>query len=211
MASLPATIAAFDAQAEAYQAYFMDLDLYDDTYERLCQLLEPVGARVLELGCGPGNVTRALLRRRPDLHLEATDLAPNMVRLAQANNPTAHCCVLDCRDLSTLKGPYQAVVAGFCLPYLAPADATQLLRDAHGLLAPGGLVYLSFIDDVPARSGYEASSNGQYRTFVHYHPAATIRAELAAAGFAVFEEFRKPYPRAGGQVDTHSIVLARKL
>ncbi|RAK70394.1 DUF4180 domain-containing protein [Hymenobacter edaphi] len=204
------SIAAFDQLAQAYQDKFMDLDLYDDSYDRLGQLLPPA-ARVLELGCGPGNITRALLRRRPDLRLLATDPAPNMLRLARQNNPTAECRVLDARALDQLAPrQFEAVVAGFCLPYLAPADTAQLLRAAHRLLTPGGVVYLSFIDDDAARSGFEASSNGQATAYVYYHPAPEVRADLAAAGFALVEEFRKLYPRADRPADTHCILLGRR-
>ncbi|GAB3835300.1 class I SAM-dependent methyltransferase [Hymenobacter jeollabukensis] len=204
------SIAAFDQLAQAYQDKFMDLDLYDDSYDRLAQLLPP-SARVLELGCGPGNVTRALLRRRPDLHILATDPAPNMLRLTRQNNPAAECQLLDARAIGQLAPrQFEAVVAGFCLPYLAPAEGAQLLRDAHARLTPEGLLYLSFIDDEAARSGFEASSNGQATAYVYYHPAAEVRANLAAAGFALVEEFRKPYPRADRPADTHCILLARK-
>lgn len=204
-----ATVAAFDQLAQAYQDAFMDLGLYDESYDQLAQLL-PSAARVLELGCGPGNLTRALLRRRPDLRWLATDPAPNMLRLAAQNNPGLRCQPLAAHEIGQLPGPFEAVVAGFCLPYLSPTETAQLTRDAARLLIPGGLCYLSFIEGDAARSGFELASNGQAGAYVYYHPAATIRAELAAAGFAVLTEWRKPYQRANGQADTHTILLARK-
>ncbi|RTQ51684.1 class I SAM-dependent methyltransferase [Hymenobacter gummosus] len=203
------TIAAFDQLAEAYQAKFMDLDLYDDSYDRLAQLLPPA-ARVLELGCGPGNLTRALLRRRPDLQLLATDPAPNMLRLAAQNNPAARTRLLDARHLDQLTEQFEAVVAGFCLPYLTPAETAQLAHDAAARLAPGGVLYLSFIDDAASRSGFELASNGQTGAYVYYHPAAAVRDALATAGFGELQELRKPYPRGAEQVDTHCILIGRR-
>lgn len=204
-----ATVAAFDQLAQAYQDQFMDLHLYDDSYDQLARLLPPA-ARVLELGCGPGNLTRALLQRRPDLRILATDPAPNMLRLAAENNPGLRCQPLAAHEISQLTERFEAVVAGFCLPYLSPTETARLTRDAHALLMPGGLCYLSFIEGDAARSGFELASNGQAGAYVYYHPAAAVRAELAAAGFGLVAELSKHYQRANGQHDTHCILLARR-
>lgn len=73
--------------AHLYEDKFMDLDLYDGTYNRFCDLLSNASASVLEIGCGPGNITRYLLGLNQDLKILATDVSDNMVRLAQKNNP----------------------------------------------------------------------------------------------------------------------------
>lgn len=39
----------------------MDLDLYNDTYDAFCQAVYKPGARIFEIGCGPGNITRYVL------------------------------------------------------------------------------------------------------------------------------------------------------
>ncbi len=83
---------------DLYQEHFMDLDIYNSSYDSFCQIL-PEGAEVLELGCGPGNITRYLTKLRPDLQITATDVAPNMVALAEKNVPSAKYEVLDVRRL----------------------------------------------------------------------------------------------------------------
>ncbi|MGH4026228.1 MAG: methyltransferase domain-containing protein, partial [Pseudonocardiaceae bacterium] len=40
-------------------------------------------AVVVDLGCGPGNLTRLLARRWPHAHLVAVDSSPEMVQAAQ--------------------------------------------------------------------------------------------------------------------------------
>lgn len=203
------TAAAFDLLAEAYQAKFMDLTLYDASYDRLGALLPP-RARVLELGCGPGNVTRALLRRRPDLQILATDPAPNMLRLAAANNPTAACRLLDARAINELPEQFEAVVAGFCLPYLSAEEGARLAQDSYARLTSGGVLYLSFIEGDYARSGYQWSSDGRARSYVYYYPAEEVQGWLEAAGFGPAEVLRVAYPKADGAADTHCILLAQK-
>jgi tRNA (cmo5U34)-methyltransferase len=56
--------------------------VYDFSARALDALL-PQGARLLDLGVGSGRALSALLRRRPDVHATAVDLAPNMLATAQ--------------------------------------------------------------------------------------------------------------------------------
>src|SRR5687767_9736318 len=109
----------YDKVAGAYQEKFMELDLYDDTYDLFCELVPQPGAALFEIGCGPGNITRYLLNKRPDLRIEAIDLAPNMIALAQQNNPSASFSVMDCRDIDRIEKQFDGIVCGFCMPYLS--------------------------------------------------------------------------------------------
>ncbi|QHL88027.1 methyltransferase domain-containing protein [Nibribacter ruber] len=208
METYQATFDTWNQLAHQYQEKFMDLDLYQDTYDRFCQLVETPSARVLELGCGPGNITKHLLRQRPDFTVEATDVAPNMVALAQANNPAALCYVLDCRSLDKLTGSYDAILGGFCLPYLSALDCQKLVQASAHLLPLGGILYLSFVDDDPEKSGYETSSNGQHTLFVHYHRAVFVQEALTASGFALVDTIKKNYLPVNA---THTILLARRI
>ena len=97
------TIRIFDAFAEGYSDKFMDLDLYHHSFDRLCTAITRQGAKVLELGCGPGNITRYLLQKRPDLQILGVDIAPNMLVLAQEHNPTARFQEMDCRNILELE------------------------------------------------------------------------------------------------------------
>jgi ubiquinone/menaquinone biosynthesis C-methylase UbiE len=144
------TIKTWDKLAEKYQDVFMDLSLYDDSYDAFCALLLKKDATILELGCGPGNITKYLLNKRPDYKIHATDAAPSMLALAEKNNPTATFEVLDCRNISVLKNKFDAVVCGFCLPYLSETDCFKLIKDSFQLLLHAGLVYISMIDGIIA-------------------------------------------------------------
>ncbi|MBK8044287.1 MAG: isoprenylcysteine carboxylmethyltransferase family protein [Haliscomenobacter sp.] len=55
------TLHSWGKVASVYQDYFMDLDLYNDTYDAFCQAVYKPGARIFEIGCGPGNITRYVL------------------------------------------------------------------------------------------------------------------------------------------------------
>lgn len=201
---------AFDQRAEWYEEVFMQVALYNDTYDRFLQLLGKPGASLLEIGCGPGNITRYLLDKDRSLHITATDIAPNMIRRAQQHNPSAECLVLDCRDIARLNTAYDGIIGGFCLPYLTSADTARLIGDCSRLLAEDGLLYLSAIEGGYERSGFEWNSRRTAGTYVHYYDEPALRDMLQAQGFRIEAVMRKPWQKTGGDEDTHLVVIARK-
>ena len=197
--------------AVPYQDKFMDIDLYDDTYDAFCELVATPAAKILEIGCGPGNITRYLLRKRPDFVLTATDVAANMVALAQKNNPTAHCERMDCREIHTLTTVFDALLCGFCMPYLSKTDCEKLIGDSAKLLRPNGIFYASAIEDDYEKSKFETSSDGQHTMFIYYHTADDLQAAFTANGFEIVYVQRKKYPKGDGSVATHLIMMAKKM
>ena len=47
------TFNTWNKVAKLYQDKFMDLDLYDDTYDTFCEAVNIENATILEIGCGP--------------------------------------------------------------------------------------------------------------------------------------------------------------
>jgi cyclopropane fatty-acyl-phospholipid synthase-like methyltransferase len=188
----------------------MDLDIYNITYDALLAEIPQAKAKVLEIGTGPGNITKYVLDKRPDLDLLGIDVAPNMVALAQKNNPTARFQVLDCRQLDTLQGPYQAVVCGFCTPYLAPEDVDKLLQDTAALLEKGGVVYISTIEGQHAQSGFEVGSIPHLSMYVYYYTEKEVQHKLIQHGFNTLNVWRIAYTTSKGIASTHMVFLAQK-
>ena len=80
------TFETWNKIALLYQEKFMDLDLYNDTYDFICNSILKVNSKILEIGCGPGNITKYLLCKRPDFDILGIDIADKMVELAKINN-----------------------------------------------------------------------------------------------------------------------------
>jgi 2-polyprenyl-3-methyl-5-hydroxy-6-metoxy-1,4-benzoquinol methylase len=209
MDSYQVTSQTWDKIAALYQEKFMDLDLYHDTYDRFCEIVDKRDPSILEIGCGPGNMTKYLLGKRPDFEIEAIDVAPNMIELAQANNPGVHFHVLDCRDLDKLRSKYDAVVAGFCMPYLSREDSVKFLRDCAGLLRNGGILYLSTIRGDYTNSGYVAASTGD-KCYVYYYAEDFLRQEFIKNNFTVLELSHKQFQKEDGTISDDIVFIAKK-
>ncbi|MCF8238330.1 MAG: methyltransferase domain-containing protein [Saprospiraceae bacterium] len=204
------TFATWDKIAELYASTFSDLELYNDTYDLFLSCLSKGPHRILEIGCGPGNITSYLLRQSPELQVEGIDVAPNMIDLASKNNPTATFYIMDARQMHLLKPGFQGILSGFCLPYCSPEDRKKWIEDCAQLLADDGMFYLSFVPGSTSDSGYQTGSSGD-RTYFYYHPLEDVKRELEENGFGEIQVIIKEYRRSATQVEEHAIFLARKM
>lgn len=191
MTNIRAAADVFDEHAAYYDTKFGDVSLYKLGLDLLCKELKN-NARVLELACGPGNITKYLLNSRPDLQFIGTDLSVNMLEIAKKHNPKADFQIMDARDLHKIKDHYDAVVCAFGLPYLTKTEALKLIHDARKILNPGGLIYLSTMEDDNSKSGVELSSKGN-AVFMNYHESSYLEKQLSDEGFSVILTDRISY------------------
>lgn len=203
------TFESWNKVASLYEEYFMDLDLYNDTYDAFCESIEKPNPKILEIGCGPGNITRYMLSKRPDFDLMGIDIAPNMIELAKKNNPNATFRVMDSRDIDQLKTEYDGIICGFCIPYLSKSDCSKLIKDTKNLLSEKGIFYLSFIEGDYEKSGYQSGSSGD-QVYFYYHDLENIQTELSENGFEITNISHKDYTRKDGTSEVHTILIARK-
>lgn len=204
------TIQTWDKLAENYQKKFMDVRLYDTSYDLFCDAIANETASILEIGSGPGNITKYLLDRHPDYKIFATDVAPTMVELAQKNNPSAKFQVLDARDINHIEQKFNAVMCGFCMPYLSKEESIRLIQDSHSLLKANGILYFSVIENDYEKSETQTSSDGKFTMHVYYHQADYLEAALKEFGFETVHLLRIEYPKPNDIMDTHLIFIARK-
>ncbi|QYY34676.1 class I SAM-dependent methyltransferase [Ruficoccus sp. ZRK36] len=129
----------FGEKASEYATHaFVQRDLVEWGSQWLPDLL--TGKDVLELGAGPGLLTRELLARRGNVW--ATDLAPAMVKTGSIQWPQAHWQVMDAWQA---QGAYD-FIASSALMQWAPDPVAVLMRQAQALRSGGRMFHLLFID-----------------------------------------------------------------
>ena len=202
-------IDVFDKCASVYQEKFMEMDLYHDSFDMFCNNIKKVDADILDVACGPGNITRYLLKHRPDFKILGVDLSPKMIALAQKNNPQAEFQVMDCRDIAKLYRHYDGVMCGFGLPYLSKEAAIEVIKNASKVLTINGLIYLSTIEDDYNLSGSKTSSSGD-SMFIYYHQADYLTQALNENGFKIIDLRRQVYPTQDETPTIDLIIIAEK-
>ena len=203
------TFETWNKVAAIYQDKFMDLDLYNNTYDFICNSITKDKAKLLEIGCGPGNITKYLLSARPDFDIFGIDIAQNMIELAKKNNPKASFAVMDSRNIDDIKTKFDGIVCGFCLPYLSPSDSLKLISDCYKLLNKNGLIYISFVEGDPNKSGFQIGSSGD-RIYFYYHNLDDLKTQLFENKFNELKVFRVDYNKSETEKDIHTVLIAKK-
>lgn len=204
-------IELFDVHALTYQEKYMGVGLYGDTLDRFCDLIAEKNAAILDIACGPGNITRYLLDKRPDFQILGIDLSPKMLELAAVNNPGARFESVDIKEVNQIKERYEGIVCGFGLPYLSKKEALQFIQDVHAMLKSGGILYLSTMEDDHDKSGFQSpSGGGDEQMYINFHEEGYLREALDGNGFAeVFVHKVKTTSEEGIQT-TDMILIAKK-
>ena len=202
------TFETWNKVALLYQDKFMNLDLYNSSYRSFCTSIDKQKAKILEIACGPGNITQYLLTQRPDFDIFGIDIAPKMVELAKQNNPTANFSVMDCRQINTLNEKYEGVISGFCLPYLSETESRKLISDAYEILNKNGVIYLSFVEGNPDKSEFKVNDKG--RVFFYYHNLDNIKSYLENAKFTNIKVYKIRYKKSNKENELHVILTGKK-
>lgn len=205
------TIAVYNQYVASYEQKFMTFDLYNDTFDALLEIT-PTNCKLLELGCGPGNVIRYLLKKRNDLTITGIDLAPEMIKRAQEINPSATFHLMDIRNTKKLTNQYKIVIGAFCLPYLSYEDLPNFFQNLNSLTLKNGFIYLSCIEGDCDKSGFEKTSfTGDSEMYIYYHQRSTLENLLSKNGFQIEHFYTKDYPETDGTVTTDLIYIAKKV
>lgn len=99
--------------------------------------------KVVDLGCGTGNITKALMRRYPKASVVCIDMAKNMLELARAKLKkyksieywSGDMCKYDYCD------KYDAVISSLVLHHLEKKDKKKFYKKIFNSLKSGGVFY----------------------------------------------------------------------
>ena len=195
--------------AKIYEDKFMNLDLYNDTYDAFVDLLPKANASILEIGCGPGIIPKYLLTKNPSLKITGIDISENMLALAKKNNPSTDFEIMNTRKINNINDSFDAIMCGFCIPYLSKTDCLKFINDCKNLLNNSGILYLSFVEGNYENSGFITGSSGD-RTYFYYHNLEQLQKELKANTFETKGFFKKSYEKSDGTKENHTILIVKK-
>lgn len=198
----------FNKGAGLYETKYMDVSSYAPTLDLLCEKIGNESASILEVACGPGNITKYLLDKCDKYEILGTDLAPAMIDLARKNCPSATFQILDCRDISRIERVFNAVVSGFCFPYLDQSEVRSLILDAKESLSSEGLLYISTMHGEYKESGVKKSSTSGDEVYFYYHSQSFLEETLIQSGFEIIDLRLQSDPSEFEVMDL--IVLAQK-
>jgi ubiquinone/menaquinone biosynthesis C-methylase UbiE len=211
MDSFERSVERFDEFAEEYAKRFMDIDSYRSSIDKFCDLIISDKPKILELACGPGNVTRYIKNRFSESEFIAIDLAPKMIEIAKYQVKGVDFRVMDVRDILSFDTKFEAIMCSFCLPFLSKIDTQKLIADCSMKLVKNGVIYISTMEGDESRAGFETTSfSGESKVYFNYHKQQDIEAALFSNGFIVNQINRQKYYELDGSVTIDLIFIAIK-
>lgn len=137
------TINSYNQNADAFQARFMNLELYKGSLDSLYKHIKD-NYNIIDFGCGPGNICKYLLDQNQTINVCGVDLSEKMLELALKNEPRAKYELRDIRNISCYtKNTYNIVVAAFCIPFLYTEETSRFISNITQILKEGGKIYIS--------------------------------------------------------------------
>ncbi|MFC9654103.1 MULTISPECIES: class I SAM-dependent methyltransferase [unclassified Streptomyces] len=201
------TKAGYDGVVELYASLFAN-QLETQPFARniigtFAELVRETGnLRAADVGCGPGHLTAML----HDLGLDAFgfDLSPAMIDHARRAHPTLRFDEARMEALPVEDGTLGGVLAHYSMIHTPPEELPALLAEQVRVLAPGGLLMVSFFGtEGPEPVGFDHKVAPAYSW-----PADLFSELLAGAGLVTVARLLHDPASERGFLDTH--LLARR-
>ncbi|GGV06348.1 methyltransferase [Kitasatospora herbaricolor] len=196
------TRTAYDGVVELYASLFADR-LEGQPFARamigtFAELVRATGnPRAADVGCGPGHLT-ALLH---ELGLDAfgLDLSPGMVDHARRARPALHFEEARMESLPVEDGALGGVLAHYSMIHTPPGELPALLAEQARVLAPGGLLLVSFF----GTDGPEPVRFDHKVTPAYSWPVDRLAGLVADAGLTPFARLLHDPASERGFLDAH--------
>ena len=207
---------AYNESAESFDKKIGSLSNYNEAYSVLASCLKP-GDDVLDTACGPGNISRFLDKKVPELKFTMMDLSQEMLKISKRYLPNAGILCGDICSFSLGK-KFDAVINGFGLPYLTPEEACRHFEAVYNHLKSGGIYYLSFMNvnekNHPDEKFYtqteHPSFNPDSTITVTYHSQDVVEEQLKKAGFSMLRKWNLDYKEPDGSITTDVVMIFKK-
>jgi len=182
-----AVVQAFARAAHGYDAAaVLQREIGERLFERLTLMkLEP--RRVMDLGCGTGQLTKKLVKRYPKADVLGADLVPSMLQFARRGGiwpwqRRPRWITADAERLPLADGSCDLIVSNLMLQW---CDPDAVFSECRRLLRPGGLLlFTTFGPDTlkELRAAWQAADGGVHvHDFIDMHDLgdALLRAHFA--------------------------------
>ena len=176
------TLEYYEQRAEEFRAGTRDHDVSQNIASLLRYIQAEAPFTILDFGCGPGRDLKTFTElRHVAIGLEG---AAGFAAMARADTG----CEVWQQDFLRLDLPNQrfdGIFANASLFHVPSQELPRVLRELHGSLKPGGVLFSSN----PRGDNEEGWNRGRYGA---YHDLETWGRYLSDAGFAALEHYYRP-------------------
>jgi tRNA (cmo5U34)-methyltransferase len=137
----------FEKESAVFDKFFFKvMPCYEEMMQSLIDAL-PFNTkdrlRIVDLGCGTGNLSKKLILTYPNARIICIDMADNMLKMAKTklkNNSNVTFLLSDILDFA-YKGKYDVVVASMVLHHIESKDKPRFYRKIYNSLSKRGVFF----------------------------------------------------------------------
>jgi SAM-dependent methyltransferase len=179
----------FDAWSLGYDFELPQRLAYRPVHDAVLRGLETTaGQRVLDVGCGTGELAKRIRERFPRTVVVGCDFSAGMLRRAGAKGDFAHWVRGDACRLPFRHGAFDVVVSTEAFHWFPDQDAA--LREFHRVLVPGGRLLLALVTPLAGISSLADVGSRLIGQPFHWPTRLETRQRLERAGFSVEDQQR---------------------
>lgn len=200
-------VATYDKIAGKYTRKYFN-DLTDLPYiDRFLKKL-PSGARILDIGCGPGTFTKYLLEK--GFNVEGIDLSEEMIKIAKVKVPKANFKLMDMRRISYPGNFFDGLLAAYSLIHIPTEEMIDTLRGFKKILKPNGSMMIIVQGGEPDKFVNEPLKKGE-KIFINFFTKERLSKLVAQAGFEIEYQEEIPMRDSDSLSDRVIYTIARKV
>ncbi|MGB4400704.1 MAG: class I SAM-dependent methyltransferase [Daejeonella sp.] len=98
--------------------------------------------RILDLGCGTGNLTDEMIKRFPEAEIDALDISEDILKESKqrfSNKPNIRYIQADFKSMHLPPGSYDLIMSSIAIHHIEDPDKIKLYSEVHQALKAGGI------------------------------------------------------------------------
>lgn len=119
-------------------------ELMDNMFHYIPEDFSP--KRILDLGCGTGNLTAEILKRFPEAEIYALDISEEILNESRkrfAAQPNVQYIRADFREMHLPPGSFDLILSSIAIHHIPDPEKEILYRDIYQALCPAGIFILA--------------------------------------------------------------------
>ena len=182
-------VKTYDKVAEAYAKEFFGDKLDLKHLDKFLSLL-PQEAKVLDVGCGPGDFTKYMTEKR--FSVEGVDLSDGMIKIARKMVPQGTFKKMDMRKLNYPNESFVGLCVAYSFYHISSKQALSVLKEFSRVLKPKGII-IFMLQEGKGEGVMPEPFELKEKMFFKYYEKDEIKNLLKKAEFdVIYETEREP-------------------